>query len=105
MPQEDKIGEAKRIYENRGGVRRTLIADDDRPGFVTQTEQVLDEIIDGIARDREAVRHGTNKLAARLPLFVVEDLIHRGIFFDEDGFKKWLNGPEATPWRIWKGQI
>jgi hypothetical protein len=47
--------------------------------------------------------HGVNKLAARLPLFVYEDLLHRGIIGDEDAFKRWLNGPEAAPWRIWKG--
>ena len=100
------MGEAKRVYQSRNGVRRTSIVDDDAPGrVIVKTEQVLDEIIDGIARDRETMRHGVNKVAARLPLFVYEDLVHRGIADDEDAFKKWLNGPEAAPWRIWKGDL
>jgi hypothetical protein len=65
----------------------------------------VEPILDGIARDRETMPHGVNKLAARLPLFVYEDLLHRGIIGDEDSFKRWLNGPEAAPWRIWKGSL
>lgn len=98
--------ERRITYREADGVRRTMILDDDNPHrAVVKTEQVLDEILDGIHRDREISRHGTNKLAARLPLFVVEDLIHRGIYTDEDAFKKWLNGPEAVPWRIWQGNV
>jgi hypothetical protein len=100
------VGEAKRVYQNRHGVRRTTIVDEDNPDrLVVHTEQALDEIIDGIARDRETMRHGVNKVAARLPLFVYEDLVHRGIADDEDALKKWLNGPEARPWRIWQGEL
>ena len=51
------------------------------------------------------MRHGTNKLAARLPLVIYEDLEQRGIIDDEDAFERWLNGPEATPFRIWQGQL
>ena len=67
--------------------------------------QDIEPILDGIARDREIMPHGRDKLVARLPTFIVEELIHRGIYFDEDAFKRWLNGPEATPWRIWQGQV
>ena len=49
------------------------------------------------------MRHGVNKLAARIPLTVYEDLKHRGIADDEAKFKAWLNSSEATPWRIWLG--
>jgi hypothetical protein len=100
------VGEARRRYEARDGVARTLITDDDTPDrFYVLTQQDIEPILDGIARDRETMRHGVNKLAARLPLFVYEDLLHRGIIGDEDAFKKWLNGPEATPWRVWKGVL
>ena len=98
--------EHRKVYEIREGLRRTLIADDETPDrFVTKTSQDIEPILDGIARDQETMRHGVNKLAARLPLFVVESLIHRGIYTDEDEFKKWLNGPEAAPFRIWKGRL
>ena len=97
--------ERRQTYENRNGVRRTLITDDDRRGFVVNTQQDITQILEGIARDRELMRHGVNKLAARIPTFVYEDLVHRGIADDEDAFKKWLNGPEAAPWRVWQGDV
>ena len=101
------MGEQKRRYQARDGVARTLIFDQAEPDrFTVQTTQDIEPILDGIARDREIMTNaGYNKHVARLPLFVVEDLTHRGIYHDEDAFKKWLNGPEATPWRIWKGTV
>jgi hypothetical protein len=100
------VGEQKRIYQARNGIVRTAILDPDRPDDLTVlTQQDVEPILDGIARDRETMRHGVNKLAARLPMFVYEDLVHRGIAYDEDAFKRWLNGPEATPWRVWRGQL
>ena len=98
--------ERRIVYRDADGVRRTLITDDDNPTrAIVKTEQVLDEILDGIARDRETMRHGVNKHAARLPLFIYEDLKHRGIIDDDDAFRRWLNSPEATPWRVWPGSV
>jgi hypothetical protein len=100
------MGEARRRYEVRDGVARTLIYDTDQPDrFHVQTTTDIEPILESIARDRETMRHGVNKVVARLPKFVVEDLIHRGIYHDEDAFKAWLNSPEATPWRIWRGVV
>ncbi len=90
----------------RDGVARTSIVDDGAPNrLVVHTQQDLEPILDGIARDRETMRHGYNKLAARLPMVIVENLIERGIYGDEDRFRAWLNSSEATPWRIWKGRL
>ena len=98
--------ERTHIYRDSLGVRRTSIWEDDNPSQVTvKTEQDLTPILDGIARDRETMRHGVNKLAARIPLTVYEDLKHRGIADDEAKFKAWLNSSEATPWRIWPGRM
>ena len=99
------MGEQKRRYDARNGVSRTMIFDDASTTFTVQTTMDVEPILDSIARDQETMRHGTNKLAARLPVFIYEDLVHRGIVGDEDAFKKWLNGPEAEPWRIWKGVL
>ena len=100
------MGEQKRRYSAENGVIRTSIVDDDKPDSITiRTSQDLEPILDGIARDREIMPHGMNKLAARLPMVIVENLIERGIYGDEDAFKRWLNGPEAAPWRIWRGQL
>jgi len=100
------MAERRKVYEARDDIRRTLLTDDDTPDqFHVKLEQDVEPILDGIHRDRETMRHGHNKVVARLPIFVVENLIHRGIYTDEDAFKKWLNGPEAAPWRIWKGSV
>ena len=95
----------KRVYQNADGVRRTLITDAEWPGrFVVQTEQVVDEIVAGIARDRENHRSGGDvKLAARIPVAIYEQMIVEG--WDEDRFKAWLNSPEASPYRIWPGDV
>lgn len=93
-----------RVYQNRNGVRRTFITDSDRPySPVVRTEQVLDEILDGIARDREMPNNGVNKLVARIPVTIFERAVHEG--WDEDKWKHWLNSEEATPFRIWRGRV
>jgi hypothetical protein len=100
------MAETKRLYTVRDGITRETIVDDDAPNrLVVKTSQDIQPILDGIARDRETMVHGTNKLAARLPVFIYENLVARGIIDDEDRFKAWLNGPEAAPWRIWKGSL
>ena len=97
--------ERKTVYKNSDGVRRTLISDDERPGFVVQTEQNLDEILGGIARDREAANDNSsvNKLVARLPVAVFERAVHEG--WDEGDWKRYLNSSEAAPFRIWSGRV
>ena len=99
--------ERSRVYQDAFGVRRTLIIDDERPDrFVVHTAQDVEPVLDSVARDRELMRHnGKNKVVATLPLIVVEDLINRGIYFDEDAFKRWLNSAEAAPWRKWQGRV
>ena len=49
--------------------------------------------------------HGTNKLAARIPTIIYEELQRNGIADDPDLFKAWLNSSDAAPWRIWKGRL
>jgi hypothetical protein len=98
--------ERKTTYANANGVRRTLITDDDRPGVVVHTQQVLDEILAGIHRDREAANDNTmsvNKLVARLPVEVFERAVLQG--WDEDDWRRYLNSSEAAPFRIWQGRV
>lgn len=101
------MGEARRRYQARDGVTRDAVFDPDYPGrFGILTRQDIEPVLDSIARDREIMaNNGPNKLAARLPLIVYEDLKHRGIIDDEDAFKRWLNSREAAPWRIWRGWL
>jgi hypothetical protein len=98
--------ERRTIYRNADGVRRTLVTDDERPeDFAVHTEQVLDEILDSIERDR-AIMHQegtTNKLLARIPIPIYERAVHEQ--WDDGDWARWLNSSEAAPFRIWQGRV
>ncbi len=98
------MGEARRRYQYRDGVARSTVYDDGK--LHVGISQDVEPILDSVARDREIMaNNGHNKLLGRLPAIIVEQLIHRGIYFDPDAFDKWWNSSEADPWRIWKGRV
>ena len=101
------MGERKRVYEARAGVVRTLIADESNPStFTVQTTLDVEPVLDSIKRDQETMsQSGPNKLAARIPLFIYEELQRQGITEDESLFKAWLNSSDAEPWRIYRGRL
>ena len=97
--------ERRTIYRDADGVRRTLVTDDERPeDFAVHTEQVLDEILDSIERDRSTMSHdGVNKLLARIPIPIYERAVHEQ--WDDADWTRWLNSAEAAPFRIWQGRV
>ena len=101
------MGEARRRYSSRAGVERTMLFDDSAPEvFHVKHTQDVEPILDFIHRDREIMPNtGGNKLAARIPTIIYEELQRNGIADDPDLFKAWLNSSDAAPWRIWKGQL
>jgi hypothetical protein len=97
------VTERRATYFNENGVRRTMILDDEHPDrIVVQTEQDIEPILASIARDREIMPHGVNKLAARIPVAIYERACHEK--WGEDDWRKWLNG-EGRPFRIWEGTL
>ncbi len=100
------MGESRRRYDARNGVERTIISDDSSSVFHVHHQQDVEPILESIARDREdMLQTGANKLAARIPTVIYEELQRAGIADDPDRFKAWLNSPDAAPWRIWKGRL
>lgn len=97
--------ERRTVYQDANGVRRTIITDSDDPNkFVVQTDQVLDEILDGIARDRERVdRRRAMQPVARIPVEIYEMMINEGWGPDDEA--KWLNSSDAAAFRIWQGRV
>lgn len=97
--------ERRTVYLDANGVRRTIITDSDEPTkFIVQTEQVMDQILDGIMRDRENQRaRGDIRHAARIPIAIYERMIREGWGPDDEA--KWLNSSAAEPFRIWRGRI
>jgi hypothetical protein len=99
------MGEARRRYDARNGVERTLILDNASSMFHVKHTQDVEPILDSIARDREVMRNdGDFKLTHRIPTIIYEQLQALGITEDEALFKAWLNSSDATPWRIWEGK-
>jgi hypothetical protein len=98
--------EQRLVYRDAFGVRRTMIADDERSNrFAVLTEQDVEPILDGVARDRELYRHnGPNKVLARIPLAIAERFMTPD-GWDEAALRKWINSAEAEPFRIWRGRI
>jgi hypothetical protein len=96
------------VYEDANGVRRTLIADDERPDrFVVKTTQDIEPLLASIARDRELMRNtGDAKILGRLPVEVYERAVHEQ--WDEGDWRKFWNGagpddlPNGRALRIWK---
>ena len=100
------MGEARRRYDARNGVARTLILDDALDVFHVKHAQDVEPILDSIARDREIMRNdGDFKLTHRIPTIIYEELQRQGIADDPDLFKAWLNSSDAAPWRIWEGKM
>jgi hypothetical protein len=98
------VTERSRVYQDADGVRRTLIVDDERPGFVVHTAQDVEPVLDSIERDRAIMKHdGVNKLLARIPVSIFERSVHEE--WDEGDWKKWLNSSEAAPFRVWRGRV
>jgi hypothetical protein len=98
------VTERTRVYANANGVRRTLIVDDERPGFVVNTSQDVEPVLASVERDRAIMAHdGVNKLLARIPVSIFERSVHEQ--WDEGDWKKWLNSSEAAPFRVWRGRV
>lgn len=95
----------KYVYRNSDGIKRTFYVDPDKPySPLVHTEQDVEEIIDGVNRDREIMKNnGPNKLVARVPATVFEESIHNN--WDDGDWKKYLNSSEARPFRIWEGEV
>jgi hypothetical protein len=100
------MGEARRRYDARSGVERTLILDSASDVFHVKHSQDVEPILDSIARDREVMPNsGDNKLTHRIPTIIYEELQRMGIADDPDLFRAWLNSSDADAWRIWKGRL
>lgn len=98
--------EHKTVYVDDGGVRRTLISDDDAPAVIrVYTEVDMSAVVENnhIYRDIQNPR-STNKLVARgIPMTVYEKSILED--WDDNDWKKWLNDPDNAAFRIWQGRV
>jgi hypothetical protein len=97
--------ESRLVYRNSDGVRRTSIVDDADPETLRVfTEVQMDDILKSIERDRDNHKErSTNKLLARVPLTIYEQSLLEQ--WDEADWTKWLNDPDNSVFRVWKGRV
>ena len=98
--------EHKTVYHCKDGVRRTMITDDDRPGwFHINTEVDMSGVVETnkIMRDLHPQK-SMNKLVARgIPMTVYEQSVLED--WDDKRWNRWLNDPDNAAFRIWQGQV
>lgn len=98
--------EIKRVYQNDGVVKRTMIWEDDAPELVhVHTELDMTQTIDNNKVMRELhPQRSTNKLIARgVPMTVAEKALREQ--WDEADWNKWLNDPDNAAFRVWRGRV
>ena len=93
---------------------QTVHADDDG-GIIIETKQDVSDIIEAnkaqLEFDKQRSGH-LNELhhVARIPFTVIDDLNKKGIMrgfnvVDDVGFARWLNDPENTVWKTYRGTV
>ena len=93
------------VYAQNGSLTRSFENHDDG-SFTISSEQDLEGIIEQNKMLREN-QTGKEKfrLAARVPVHIVEKAMREGWLHDEDKWKRWLNDGENRDFRVWEGQI
>lgn len=95
------------ILDHRGSVLKTFHVDKTEEGRTIEvTEQDLDPIIEAVKRERETREQDPEmKLAALIPMVIVEQAMREGWWNDEAAVKRWLNDPQNECFRVWKGKL
>lgn len=95
------------ILDHRGSVLKTLHGDAHEPDrMVEVTHEDLDPLIATVSRLRETRKDPDGmKLAALIPVHVVEAMMRDGSWNDEAALKRWMNDPQNECFRVWKGNL
>jgi hypothetical protein len=104
------------IWQNQAlGTRTYYHFDESDQSISLETIQDIDPIIEEnkrIANDHSShPRWGEGKLAARIPLIVMQQLVEQGILSpqwaiaDERRFRAWLNSPDNRHFRTFPGTL
>jgi hypothetical protein len=93
-------------YQNDGTVRRFAHNDPQGDRFVIASEMECDALI----RENRALAENQSgkeefRLAARVPMPVVEKAMLDGSFHDDNFWRSWMNDPDNRDFRVWKGRI
>jgi hypothetical protein len=86
--------------------RRTAYWHADSEGVAIESRQDVEPIIEANKAEQDLYNGSKgDKLAARIPLVIYEDLVKRGIAGDPKKFKAWLNDRDNRAFRMWQGRV
>jgi hypothetical protein len=100
---------SRAILDQRGNVLKTLHVHDDRR--IEVTEENIDGILALAERQRQirgetmAGHHDGMVLAGYIPEAVWERMCRDGSVTDEAALKRWMNDPQNSCFRVWKGTV
>lgn len=95
---------SKVLLDHRGDVLKYFQDDGDKTFEVTV--QDLDPVLRQAEMLRQTHVHDHEmKLAAVIPMEVVERMMRDGSWNDPAAVKAWCNDPQNAPFRVWKGQL
>lgn len=96
--------EQRQIYDHRGTViREVRYSGPEEAVFVTR--EICDPLLDKVQRERELTQSKDMKLAARIPITVVEQAMREGWFNDKARWRRWLNDPDNRGFRVYQGRV
>lgn len=95
------------LLDHRGSVLKTFHVDTTEEGRTIEvTEQNLEPLLEAVKRERETREQDPEmKLAALIPMAVVEQMMRDGSWNDEAAIKRWLNDPANDCFRVWRGKL
>lgn len=94
------------IYDQFGGVVRSVHVDRSEDRIVFASEQDVTNILRANERDRDVDQRGREfRHVARVPIEVVGRAMREGWYNDKAAWKRWLNDSENRAFRTGGGRI
>jgi len=94
------------LFDASGGILRFVSTTPGDEDVVVHDVQEVGDILRANARDADVDQKGRHfRLAARIPLAIVEKARAEGWLHDENKWKAFLNDPENRAFRVWPGKI
>jgi hypothetical protein len=98
----------KFVYEHNGVVARGAVNDRQGEHFVIASEMECDRLIQEnrmLAEMQKGAKDECFRLAARVPMPVVERAMIEGWFHDDAKWAQWMNDPQNRDFRVYGGRI
>ncbi len=79
--------------------------DDIMSDFVVETVEDVAPILRDVVRAKELPQSKDMRLAAKVPMAVVEQAMREGWFNDNARWRAWLNDPDNRKFRVAEGRV